>query len=314
MKTSIIASFSLLLFFAVLRTSQAHLRERREASPEITVTLKLDWNVTALGKPIPPSYTTMVPNGTVVMDIMNKAAAEDKEGPFNLYESTYYAGLGYLITTINGTEHSQNTNSYWYKYDEENVSIPCGGDSYVPHNGSTILFRFTADPYPNNNKSANGYCVSHSTPSQESPSAITVTIGMEWNTDVVKKSIPAPYTTKVASNTNLKEIINKAADKNPKGPFNKYSTTYYGGQGHFITAMNGTKEDSKTDSYWMIYDKKAKKLFKPFVDQYKPQDGSTTILKLITGQEPDHSCGCNFTGMGLVVLCLLTSVETLWFC
>lgn len=77
---------------------------------------------------------------------------------------------------------------------------------------------------------------------QEPPSAITVTIGMEWNTDVVKKSIPAPYTTKVASNTNLKEIINKAADENPKGPFNKYSTTYYGGQGHFITAMNGTKE------------------------------------------------------------------------
>ena len=77
---------------------------------------------------------------------------------------------------------------------------------------------------------------------QEPPSAITVTIGMEWNTDVVKKSIPALYTTKVASNTNLKEIINKAADKNTKGPFNKYSTTYYGGQGHFITAMNGTKE------------------------------------------------------------------------
>ena len=92
----------------------------------------------------------------------------------------------------------------------------------------------------------------------------------------------------------------------------------------------------------MIYDKKAKKLFKPFVDQYKPQDGSTTILKLITGQdnptttilklitgqdnptttilklitgqEPDPSCGCNFTGMGMVVLCLLASVETLWFC
>ena len=78
----------------------------------------------------------------------------------------------------------------------------------------------------------------------------------------------------------------------------------------------------------MIYDKKTKKLYKPFVDQYKPQDGSTTILKLITGQdnptttilklitgqEPDPSCGCNFTGMGMVVLCLLASVETLWFC
>ena len=77
---------------------------------------------------------------------------------------------------------------------------------------------------------------------QEPPSAITVTIGMEWNTNVVKKSIPAPYTTKVASNTSVREIINEAADKNPKGPFNKYSTTYYGGKGHYITAMNGNKE------------------------------------------------------------------------
>ena len=75
---------------------------------------------------------------------------------------------------------------------------------------------------------------------QEPPSAITVTIGMEWNTNVVKKS--PPYTTKVASNTSLREIINEAADKNSKGPFNKYSTTYYGGKGHFITAMNGNKE------------------------------------------------------------------------
>ena len=56
------------------------------------------------------------------------------------------------------------------------------------------------------------------------------------------KPIPPPYTTKVASGTTLTEIINKAADKNPKGPFNKYSSAYYGGQGHFITAINGTQE------------------------------------------------------------------------
>ena len=77
---------------------------------------------------------------------------------------------------------------------------------------------------------------------QEPPSAITVTIGMEWNTDVIVKPIPPPYTTKVASGKTLAEIINKAADENPEGPFNKYSSAYYGGEGHFVTAMNGTQE------------------------------------------------------------------------
>ena len=74
------------------------------------------------------------------------------------------------------------------------------------------------------------------------PSAITVTIGMEWNTDVIVKPIPPPYTTKVASGKTLAEIINKAADENPEGPFNKYSSAYYDGEGHFVTAMNGTQE------------------------------------------------------------------------
>ena len=65
---------------------------------------------------------------------------------------------------------------------------------------------------------------------------------MEWNPDVIMNPIPPPYTTAVASGTTLTEIINKAADENPEGPFNKYSSTYYGGQGHFVTAMNGTQE------------------------------------------------------------------------
>lgn len=164
----IILSFSKLsqLFFFLLTTKPSTFL-RLAHFLQITVTLKLDWNVTALGKPIPPSYTTKVPNGTVVQDIMNKAAGEDKQSPFNYYKNTYYGGLGYLITTINGTGHNQGTSSYWYKYDGDSlVSLPCGGDSYVPYNGSTILFRFTADPYPKNNKSANGYCSGHSTSSQ----------------------------------------------------------------------------------------------------------------------------------------------------
>ena len=63
----------------------------------------------------------------------------------------------------------------------------------------------------------------------------------------------------------------------------------------------------------MIYDKGTGKLSKPYVDQYKPQDGSTTILKLITatthGPEPNSSG--KFVGMGLVGLCLVATVEGL---
>lgn len=43
-------------------------------SLQITVTVKVKWNVAVIDKPIPASYTTEVPNGTLLIDIMNKAA------------------------------------------------------------------------------------------------------------------------------------------------------------------------------------------------------------------------------------------------
>ena len=73
------------------------------ASP-ITVTIALDWNVTLVGKPIPPSFTTQVTGGTVLLDIINKVADEDPEGPFNRYVSTYHGGLGRSVTAFNGTK------------------------------------------------------------------------------------------------------------------------------------------------------------------------------------------------------------------
>ena len=73
------------------------------ASP-ITVTIALDWNVTLVGKPIPAPYTTHVTNGSVLLDIINKVADEDPEGPFNRYVSTYYSGLGHSVSAFNGTE------------------------------------------------------------------------------------------------------------------------------------------------------------------------------------------------------------------
>ena len=50
---------------------------------QITVTLK----ITRDRKPIAPSYTTKVPRGTLLVDILNKAAGDDTKGPFNKYES-----------------------------------------------------------------------------------------------------------------------------------------------------------------------------------------------------------------------------------
>ena len=64
----------------------------------------MDWNVTSVGKPIPAPYTTQVANGTVLVDIMNKAANEDTNGPYNRWTSTYYGGLGHFITSMNSTE------------------------------------------------------------------------------------------------------------------------------------------------------------------------------------------------------------------
>ena len=60
--------------------------------------------MTLVGKPIPAPYTTQVTNGSVLLDIINKVADEDPEGPFNRYVSTYHGGLGHSVTAFNGTE------------------------------------------------------------------------------------------------------------------------------------------------------------------------------------------------------------------
>ena len=70
----------------------------------ITVTIGLDWDVTSVGKPVPPPYTTQVTNGTALVDIMNKAADENTQGPFNRWASTYFAGLGHSIICIDSVE------------------------------------------------------------------------------------------------------------------------------------------------------------------------------------------------------------------
>ena len=77
---------------------------------------------------------------------------------------------------------------------------------------------------------------------QVPPSPITVTIGLDWDITIVGKPVPSPYTTQVNAGTVLVDILNKAADEDPEGPYNKWASTYYGGLGHFITAMDGVEQ------------------------------------------------------------------------
>ena len=123
---------------------------------QITVALKMEWNASALGKPIPASYITKVKNGTVLVDILNKAAEDNKQGPFNKYDSTYHGGLGYSITAMNGIKQDPATNTYWKIFDEQTGELtPCGVSSYVPVDNSSTIFRFTQVLA---NSSATGYC------------------------------------------------------------------------------------------------------------------------------------------------------------
>lgn len=309
--------FFICMLFNVEKVS-AHFREKRNAlqpAAEITVTLKIEWNVSLVGKPIPASYVTKVKNGTVLVDILNKAAGDDKNGPFNKYNSTYYGGLGYLITAMNGTEQDPANNLYWLIFDKQTGGLaPCGISSYVPIDGSTTIFRLTQYP-SHNNASVSGFCKLFPPSGQVPPSPITVTIAQDWDVTKVGKPIPAPYTTQVADGTFLVDIMNKAADENTQGSFNKYVSIYYGGLGHFITAMNGTMQDPETSTYWMIFDNKTGKLTPLGVDQYQPKDNSVTVFRLVTGASHETSTETTpgssdrqFAGAGLLALCVLAAI------
>ena len=106
---------------------------------------------TKYGHLIGSPYTTQVPSDTLLLDILNEAAGEDKDGPFNKYESIYYGGsyegvkLGYFITAMGGVKSTNNT--YWMIIDDQTgACTPCGVSSYVPGNGSIVIFNFTTLP------------------------------------------------------------------------------------------------------------------------------------------------------------------------
>ena len=137
------------------------LLKRFVAPLQISVTLKMDWDVGAVGKPIPASYVTNVKNGTLLVDILNIAAGEtDKRGPFNNYDSNYLGGQGYIITAMNGTKQDPADSKYWRIFDEQTGGdVPCGVSYYIPSDNSTTIFRFLQVSNPSSyNNSVSGLC------------------------------------------------------------------------------------------------------------------------------------------------------------
>ena len=86
---------------------------------QVTVTLKMDWNVQEVGKEIPASVIMKVQNGTTLMEMVNKAAEDDKKGPYNKYDSVYHGGIGYVITGMYGIEEDPATNKHWMILEEQ---------------------------------------------------------------------------------------------------------------------------------------------------------------------------------------------------
>jgi len=279
---------SVVIFFCILcsiETVSARLREERGApdSCDITVTLRIENTVS---NPIPASFITTVRNGTVLVDILNKAAKENKQGPFNRYESTYFGGLGYLITAINGTKQDLATSTFWLIFDDQSGGlIPCGVSSYVPADNSITIFRFTQySPSSGHGNAVSGFCKPFPSPLQEPPPPITVTIGLDWDVASVGRPVPAAYTTQVPRATVLVDIMNKAADENTQGPFNRYASTYFGGLGHFITALDGVEQDPQTNTFWLIFNNITGQRTPVGVDLYRPRKDSVTVFRLVTLQ------------------------------
>ena len=118
----------------------------------------MDWDVgQGEGKEIPASVIMKVHNGTTLMEIVNKAAKDNRTGPYNKYDSVYHGGRGYVITSMYGIKDDPATNKHWMILEEQSGKpIPCGVDFYVPENGSSIIFNFTThfDQTP----TTSGYC------------------------------------------------------------------------------------------------------------------------------------------------------------
>lgn len=114
-------------------------KKERNQQQMINVTIGIEWNECIVGKPIPPRYETQVTEGTVLADVLNEAAGECC--PYNKYQSTYYAGLGHMITAMDGVPEDPENDTYWMIVDEkQGTYVPFGMDKYEPYADSITIF------------------------------------------------------------------------------------------------------------------------------------------------------------------------------
>ena len=118
---------------------------------------------------------------------------------------------------------------------------------------------------------------------------------MDWDVGQGEgKEIPASVIMMVHNGTTLMEIVNKAAEDNTTGPYNKYDSVYHGGMGYVITGMYGIKDDPATNKHWMILEEQSGKPIPCGVDFYVPENGSSIIFNFTThfAQTPTMSGYC----------------------
>ena len=109
----------------------------------IEVTIKLSWDVKKVNKPLPCPFTTQVAPGTTLSKILKLAALSDKEGPYNRYSTTFFAGLGDMVIALDGVWQDKEAKMYWMIYDEASGELtPVGMDDYLPSDGSTTVFKY----------------------------------------------------------------------------------------------------------------------------------------------------------------------------
>lgn len=80
-------------------------------------------------------YTTMVPQGSTVYDVMTVLSSTTS---FR-FNAKPYPGLGYFIDEINGKKNTAD--HYWSLYVHD-APATVGASSYIPENGETIAWKF----------------------------------------------------------------------------------------------------------------------------------------------------------------------------
>lgn len=116
-------------------------KKERNQQQMIKVTIGIEWDECIVGKPIPPRYETHVTEGTVLTEVLNKAAGECC--PYNKYQSTYYGNddLGHMITAMDGVPQDPENNTYWMIVDKiRGTYVNFGMDHYEPYADSITIF------------------------------------------------------------------------------------------------------------------------------------------------------------------------------